>query len=77
MNRKQVFRVLIGSIVIGGSLVLFFEYLFKAPVFVKVFGVLALAFVVYLSADWILASFRVPKKPDEGSRKDDQWHLRN
>ena len=57
MNSKP-FRLIIGSIAIAGAVFLFFEYLFKAPVFVRVFGILALAFLVYLVADWILAAFK-------------------
>lgn len=58
MTNSRSFRLLIGSIVIGGSVFLFFEYLFKAPVFIKVFGFLAWAFVIWLAVDWILAAFR-------------------
>lgn len=68
MTNAKSFRLLIGSIVIGGSIFLFFEYLFKAPVFVKVFGFLALAFVVYLAVDWIMAAFK--KKGRQGADQD-------
>ncbi len=58
MTSIKTFRLLIGSIVIGGSVFLFFEYLFKAPVFIKVIGFLALAFVIWFAVDWILAGFK-------------------
>lgn len=65
MTHNRSFRLIIGSIAIGGAVFLFFEYLFKAPVFVKVFGILALAFLVYLVADWVYSAFK--RKAGKGS----------
>lgn len=71
MTNAKTFRLLIGSIVVGGSVFLFFEYLFKAPVFVKVLGFLALASVIYLAVDWMLAAFRSDSKGNDPDRDGD------
>ncbi len=64
MTGSKPFRLLIGSAIAGGAVFLFFEYLFKAPVFVKVFGFLVLLFILYLVVDWMLGPFR-GKRPQE------------
>lgn len=75
MTKKQIFRLLVGSTVIGGALFLFFQYLFKSPPIIKVFGVLSLALLVYIFVDWILGAFRDDDEGDDTPEA--EWELRD
>lgn len=54
IKSKKLFRVLIASIIIGGSAYVSVRYLMKGPPFIKVLVLLSLAFITYLTVDKVL-----------------------
>lgn len=54
LKQKQLFRVILGAIIIGGSLYVSIRYLMKGPAFIKVGVLLANVAIVYLVIDFII-----------------------
>jgi hypothetical protein len=53
-KRRQVFRIIIAAIIIGGSIYVSIRYLFKTPPFIKVLVLIALISIIYLTVDYIV-----------------------
>jgi hypothetical protein len=54
IKSKKLFRIIIASIIIGGSVYISVKYLMKGPPFIKVLVLLLLALIIYLTIDKIL-----------------------
>lgn len=54
IRNRQIFRIILGSIIIGGSLYVSFRYLFKSPPFFKILVLIALVAIIYLTIDYIV-----------------------
>jgi len=54
IRNKQIFRIIFGSVIIGGSIYVSFRYLFKSPPFFKVMVLIALVAIIYLTIDYIV-----------------------
>jgi hypothetical protein len=54
IKSKKLFRVIIASIIIGGSAYVSVRYLMKGPPFIKVLVLLLLALIIYLTVDKVL-----------------------
>lgn len=54
IKTKKLFRIIIGSIIIGGSLYVSVRYLMKGPPMIKVLVLLLLAIIIYLTVDFII-----------------------
>ncbi|MGM0479484.1 MAG: hypothetical protein ACQERC_09690 [Bacteroidota bacterium] len=54
MRTRQIFRILLGAVIIGGSVYLSVRYLFKSPPFIKVLVLIALIAIIYLTVDYII-----------------------
>ncbi len=53
-KRRQIFRIIIAAIIIGGSVYVSIRYLFKTPPFIKVLVLIALISIIYLTVDYIV-----------------------
>lgn len=53
-RQKQIFRIIIGAIIVGGSIYVSVRYLFKTPPFIKVLVLIALISIIYLTVDYIV-----------------------
>ena len=53
-KQKQIFRIIIGAIIVGGSIYVSVRYLFKTPPFIKVLVLIALISIIYLTVDYIV-----------------------
>lgn len=53
-RQKQIFRIILGAIIIGGSIYVSVRYLFKTPPFIKVLVLIALISIIYLTVDYIV-----------------------
>lgn len=54
IKAKKIFRIIIASIIIGGSTYISVRYLMKGPPFIKVLVLLLLAIIIYLTVDRVL-----------------------
>jgi cell division protein FtsW (lipid II flippase) len=54
IRQKQIFRIIIGAIIIGGSIYISVRYLFKSPPFITVLVLIALISIIYLTVDYIV-----------------------
>jgi hypothetical protein len=63
IKAKKLFRVLIASIIIGGSTYVSVRYLMKGSPMIKVLVLLSLAFIIYLTVDKV---FKLNKKDRYG-----------
>lgn len=54
IKAKKIFRIIIASIIIGGSAYVSVRYLMKGPPFIKVLVLLLLAIIIYLTVDKVL-----------------------
>lgn len=53
-RQRQIFRIIIGAIIVGGSIYVSIRYLFKTPPFIKVLVLIALISIIYLTVDYIV-----------------------
>lgn len=53
-RNRQIFRIIIGAIIVGGSIYVSIRYLFKTPPFIKVLVLIALISIIYLTVDYIV-----------------------
>ena len=53
-RQRQIFRILLGAIIVGGSIYVSIRYLFKSPPFIKVLVLIALISIIYLTVDYIV-----------------------
>lgn len=53
-RQKQIFRIIIGAIIVGGSIYVSARYLLKTPPFIKVLVLIALISIIYLTVDYIV-----------------------
>ncbi|MDX1651495.1 MAG: hypothetical protein R3277_03320 [Brumimicrobium sp.] len=51
---RQIFRIIFGALIIGGSIYVSMRYLFKAPPLIKVLVLIGLFAVIYLTVDYIV-----------------------
>ncbi|PWH81392.1 hypothetical protein [Brumimicrobium oceani] len=54
IRNRQIFRILFGSIIIGGSIYVSIRFLFNSPPFMKVMVLIALVSIIYLTIDYIV-----------------------
>ncbi|MEX1193204.1 MAG: hypothetical protein WEA99_14635 [Brumimicrobium sp.] len=54
LRARQIFRIIIGAAIIGGSIYVSIRYLFKSPPFMKVLVLIALIAIIYLTVDYIV-----------------------
>gem|GEM_PF-942422 len=54
IKTRQIFRIILGAVIIGGSAYLSVRYLFKSPPFIKVLVLIALIAIIYLTVDYII-----------------------
>lgn len=54
IKAKKLFRIILASIIIGGTVYVSFKYLMKGPPFMKVAVLLLIAIVVYFTVDLVL-----------------------
>lgn len=54
IKSKKIFRIIIASIIIGGSGYISVRYLMKGPPFIKVLVLLLLAIIIYLTVDKVI-----------------------
>lgn len=54
IRTRQIFRIILAAIIIGGSIYLSVRYLFKSPPFIKVLVLIALIAIIYLTVDYII-----------------------
>ena len=53
-RQRQIFRIIIGAIIVGGSIYVSVRYLLKTPPFIKVLVLIALISIIYLTVDYIV-----------------------
>jgi len=53
-KQRQIFRIIIGAIIVGGSIYVSVRYLLKTPPFIKVLVLIALISIIYLTVDYIV-----------------------
>ena len=53
-RQRQIFRIIIGAIIVGGSIYVSIRYLFKSPPFIKILVLVALISIIYLTVDYIV-----------------------
>ena len=54
IRNKQIFRIIFGSVIIGGAIYVSIRFLFNSPPFMKVMVLIALIAVIYLTIDYIV-----------------------
>jgi len=54
IRNRQIFRILFGSVIIGGSIYVSIRFLFNSPPFIKIMVLIALIAVIYLTIDYIV-----------------------
>ena len=54
IRTRQIFRIILAAIIIGGSTYLSVRYLFKSPPFIKVLVLIALIAIIYLTVDFVI-----------------------
>ena len=54
IRSRQIFRIILAAIIIGGSTYLSVKYLFKSSPFMKVLVLIALISIIYLTVDYVI-----------------------
>jgi hypothetical protein len=54
IRNRQIFRIIFGSVIIGGSVYVSIRYLFKSPALKKILVLIALIAIIYLTVDYIV-----------------------
>jgi hypothetical protein len=54
IRSRQIFRIILAAIIIGGSTYLSVKYLFKSSPFIKVLVLIALISIIYLTIDYVI-----------------------